>query len=137
MPIMIERHIFIDLDRSALKDLIVLIGADHDCPLSPPWSEVQVGLSAKGLANIPGNIYENDFTFIVGEDRYQCSSFIASFLSPRIGQLQVSDSTLQQFVIATKDPEHYFHNFMCLGEGCKMTLTNENSGFFRSICCEL
>jgi hypothetical protein len=32
MPIMIERHIFIDLDRSALKDLIVLIGADDGCP---------------------------------------------------------------------------------------------------------
>jgi hypothetical protein len=99
--------------------------------------ELQVGLSAKGLANIPRNIYENDFTFIIGEDRDQCPSFIAAFLSPRIGQLQISHSTLRKFVIATKDPEHYFYNFICLGEGCKITLTGGNSGFFRLMCCEL
>jgi hypothetical protein len=51
--------------------------------------------------------------------------------------LQVSDSTLREFVIARKDPEDYFHNFVSLGEGCRMTVTNENSAFFRSTCCEL
>jgi hypothetical protein len=56
--------------------------------------ELRVGLSAKGLANIPRNIDENDFTFTIGEDR---------FLSPRIGHLQVSDSTLREFIITTKD----------------------------------
>jgi hypothetical protein len=55
---------------------------------------LQVGLSVKGLANIPRNIYENDFPFIIREDTYQCPSFIAAFLFPRSGQLQVSDSTL-------------------------------------------
>jgi hypothetical protein len=99
--------------------------------------DLQVALSAKGLANIPRNIYENDFTFILGEDKYQCPSFIAAFLSPRIVQLQVSDSTLREFVIVTKDPEHYFHNFICLAESCRMTVAHQNSEFFRSIYHEL
>jgi hypothetical protein len=91
-------------------------------------------LSAKGPANIPRNIYEIDFILIIGEDRYQCPSLIAAFLS-RIGQLQVTDSTLRQFIITAKDPEHYFHNFICLGESCRMTLTDRDSGFLQSVCC--
>jgi hypothetical protein len=39
--------------------------------------------------------------------------------------------------ILTNDPEHYFHNFICLGEAYRMTVTDKNSEFFRSICCEL
>jgi hypothetical protein len=53
---------------------------------SKPLAEtgVELALSAKGLRNLPMNVYENDFTFIVGESRYDCPSFIDSFLSPRI-----------------------------------------------------
>jgi hypothetical protein len=74
-------------------------------------SEVRVGLSAKGLAKFPRNTYEKDFTFIVGEDRYGRPPSTAASLSPRFGQLQNSDSTLREFVIAAKDLEHYFHKF--------------------------
>jgi hypothetical protein len=91
--------------------------------------DLQVGLSAKGLANIPRNIYENDFTFIIGEDKYKCPLFIAAFLSPLIGQLQVSGSTIREFVIATKDPEHCFHTFVCLDEGCRVRVRDDNSEY--------
>jgi hypothetical protein len=53
--------------------------------------EVQVGLSAKGLANVSQNICEADLTFIVGDDKYQCPLFIAAFLSPRGGQFLVNN----------------------------------------------
>jgi hypothetical protein len=58
---------------------------------------VEISLSAKGFRNLPRNVYENDFTFIVGESRYYCPSFIAAFLSPRICNLQMKDPTLREF----------------------------------------
>jgi hypothetical protein len=65
------------------------------------FSGVEITLSAKGFRNLPRNAYENDFTFIVGESRYHCPSFIASFLSPRICCLQRNDSTIREFSIET------------------------------------
>jgi hypothetical protein len=64
---------------------------------------VEIKLSAKGLGNLPANVYENDFTFIVGENHYHCPSFLASFLSPRICRLQMNDCTIREFVIETED----------------------------------
>jgi hypothetical protein len=43
---------------------------------------VEISLSAKGFRNLPRNVYQNDFAFIVGQNRYYCPSFIASLLSP-------------------------------------------------------
>jgi hypothetical protein len=71
-------------------------------------SPFEVSLSAKGLANLPHNVYENDFTFGVGDDRYKCPSFVAAFLSPRLCSLQRSDATLHEFAIETKYPNHLF-----------------------------
>jgi hypothetical protein len=42
----------------------------------------EISLSTKGFRNLPRNVYENDFTFIVGENRYYCPSFLACLLSP-------------------------------------------------------
>jgi hypothetical protein len=52
------------------------------------FADLDISLSVKGLKNIPTNLYENNFTFTVGQSRYHCPSFIASFLSPRICRLQ-------------------------------------------------
>jgi hypothetical protein len=41
--------------------------------------QFQVSLSAKGFAHLPMNCYENDFTFVVGEKKYECPSFVADF----------------------------------------------------------
>jgi hypothetical protein len=67
-----------------------------------------VHLSSRGLANLGNNVYENDFTFVVGEERYQCPSFIATFLSPRIAQQQLIDPTIEEYKIESADPNHYF-----------------------------
>jgi hypothetical protein len=55
---------------------------------------VDVSLSAKGLLNIPRNIIDNDFTFIVGSASYTCPLFAACFLSPRIISLLAIDPTV-------------------------------------------
>jgi hypothetical protein len=100
-------------------------------------SVLELGLSAKGLGNRRQNVFETDFTFLVGNDQWQCASFIAGFLSPRIAALQESDPTLREFTIITKDPGHYFESFLSLGFGSTVKITSANSEFFRSICCEL
>jgi hypothetical protein len=96
---------------------------------------VELGFSAKGLGNMCDNVLEKDFTFIVGDDRWQCASFIAAFLSPRMAALQGNDPTLHEFTITTNDPDHYFESF--LGFGSTVKLSSTKSTFFRSICCEL
>jgi hypothetical protein len=58
-------------------------------------------LSARGLLNIPRNASTNDFAFIIGGDRYECSRFTAAFLSPRLGELAVGGLLLDEFYIET------------------------------------
>jgi hypothetical protein len=100
-------------------------------------SVLELGVSAKGLGNLRENVFEQDFTFIIGNDRWQCASFIAAFLPPRIAALQGNDPTLREFMITTNDPFHYFESFLFLGFGSTMKIASTNSTFFRSICCEL
>jgi hypothetical protein len=100
-------------------------------------SVLELGLSAKGLRNLRENVFEQDFTFIVGNDWWQCASFIAAFLSPRIAALQGSDPTFREFTITMNDPCHYFECFLFLGFGSTVKIASTNSTFFRSICCEL
>jgi hypothetical protein len=100
-------------------------------------STVEVHLSAKGFANLPRTVYNNDFTFIVGHDHYECPSFVAAFLSPRIAHLQAFDPTIHDFVIETEDPQHYFQACVGLCEGPTLTVTSSNRTFIQSICCEL
>jgi hypothetical protein len=93
-------------------------------------SVLELGLSVKGLGNLHENVFEKDFTIIVGNDRWQCTSFIAAFLSPRIAALQVSDPTLREFTITTNNPNHYFESFLLLGFDSTMKIPLTNSTFF-------
>jgi hypothetical protein len=52
------------------------------------------GLSARGLADVAVRDSSDDFTFIVGDHRYRCSSSVAQFLSPRVSKLQSIDATI-------------------------------------------
>jgi hypothetical protein len=72
----------------------------------------EVGLSAKGLLNVPRNVYEDDFTFIVGDSHYKCPSMFAAFLSRRIGSLQSIDPTIREYQISTTDPHKYFSKLL-------------------------
>jgi hypothetical protein len=112
----LSRELFVS-QRSNVDGLIGCDGSDMAIPdflslrrssMSQSPSAVQVSLSAQVFRNLPKGIYENDFTFIVGESRYCCLSFIASFLSSRICRLQAIDPTFSEFGIETKDPHHCF-----------------------------
>jgi hypothetical protein len=98
---------------------------------------MSISLSTKGFANLRPTVYENDFTFMVGNEKYECPSFIAAFLSPRIAALQVIDPTLHHFIIETDDPKHYFEDFLSLGRGSTLPFSPANCDFYRSVCADL
>jgi hypothetical protein len=102
--------------------------------------KIKVALSANGLVNVPRNVYKNDFTFIVGDSRYECPSVFAAFISPRIGSLQRNDATIDEFEIETKDPRHYFSHIVDLCSGLTISIDFANSEVVRflvEICGEL
>jgi hypothetical protein len=94
-------------------------------------------LTASGMANIAPSKTENDFTFIVGHDTYQCPWFAADFLSPRIGQIHSIDPTVNEFVIETEDPDHQFEQFLHFGHGFGIEVNETNCRFLLSIASEL
>jgi hypothetical protein len=100
-------------------------------------STVTFALSSDGLGQVPVRDSMNDFEFIVGVATYCCPSFVADFLSPRIASLHASDDTVSSFVIETEDRSHIFPEFLSLGRGRRLTLTDANRPFLSSIAREL
>jgi hypothetical protein len=107
--------------------------------LSNSSKKVEVTLSAKGLRNIPRNVYKNDFRFIVGDLCYECESIFAAFLSPRIGSRQSIDATIHEFSIETKDSHEYFARIFPLCSGFSLSVDIEDYSFvnfLKDICIE-
>jgi hypothetical protein len=96
-----------------------------------------ISLSANGLRQVPLHRYTNDFTFVVDSSRYECPRIVADFLSPRICQLHLLDFTADEFLIETKDPNHEFGNFLQLGHGRPIVVSDSARAFYNSICIEL
>jgi hypothetical protein len=69
--------------------------------------ENEVNISVRGLRNVIKSRIENDVTFIVGEHHYNCSCFIAEFLSARVSHLRSNDVTQNEFMIEMKDPGRF------------------------------
>jgi hypothetical protein len=78
---------------------------------------IHLSLTVKGLQGVEKVSHERNFTFMVGDERYPCPSFVAEFLSPRVISLRSQDITIDEFSIETKDPDHQFGNFLSIGFG--------------------
>jgi hypothetical protein len=92
--------------------------------------KIRVALPAKGLPNIPRNVYQNDFTFIVDHSRYECPLIFAAFLSLRIGFLQSNDPTIEEFVIEMKNPHQDFRQIIDLCSGLIIWIDFADFSFF-------
>jgi hypothetical protein len=75
----------------------------------------KVVLSTKGLKRVNQGLYENDFTFVLGDEKYRCPGLIAEFLSPRISSLRQEDATVAEFHLETPDPDRLFPNILAMG----------------------
>jgi hypothetical protein len=100
-------------------------------------SALHLVLSAKRFQRIKTVNHEKDFTFIVGDLRYPCPSFVDAFLSPRITALRLQDNTIDEFSIRTEDSEHYFDNLISIGFGHVVCLSLPQVHFVRRIAGEL
>lgn len=82
-------------------------------------------ISPDSLKNIPFQMYDKDFTFIVNGKRYKTNRIIADALSPLLQQLHYTDKSIDEFVINTKpcnkqmfndiSDKDYFEDFLKLG----------------------
>jgi hypothetical protein len=95
-----------------------------------------IRLSTKGFENIPISAYEENFTFLVGDAKYPCPSFVADFMSPRISQLHSIDLTVTEFRINAEDSEAFSQLFSMM-RGRAMTVDSSNRLSLLSICRQL
>lgn len=82
-------------------------------------------ISPDSLKNIPFQMYDKDFTFIVNGKRYKTNRIIADTLSPLLQQLHYTDKSIDEFIINTKpcnkqmfndiSDKDYFEDFLKLG----------------------
>ena len=75
----------------------------------------------------------DDFVFIVGGKEYHCNKFQASFISPVVTRLLVSDINSSEFIIDLDDKENYFANIMSLLRGDIIQINDENSEFLLQV----
>ncbi|KAK8857517.1 hypothetical protein M9Y10_015922 [Tritrichomonas musculus] len=87
---------------------------------------IDFALSFNNLKSIPFNKYNNDFTFIVNNKRYETNRYVADILSPIIRKYHFQDATFDEFTISTKDrPQYrdskidYFQDFLQLVNFCQ------------------
>jgi hypothetical protein len=98
---------------------------------------IDVGLSAKGLANIHYSYQKPDFQFIVGDERYPCSSFVAEFVSPKVSRLRQADGTIQAYQLKTPDQHNHFPDLLLLGQGHRIKVKPDALKFMADAAREL
>lgn len=65
--------------------------------------ELQVQLQTTSVLDIPLQVYDQDFIFIVNDKEYTTSRVVSDLLSPYISQMHQTDPTISTFSISTKD----------------------------------
>lgn len=70
----------------------------------------KIQLRPESISDVPLQIFEQDFTFIVNGEEFKTSRLISDLLSPKISQMHSSDPTIDTFLIDT----HHKGNFSIL-----------------------
>ena len=70
-------------------------------------SEIKIQLNPSNIWNIPLQIYENDFTFIVNGEEFKTSRLISDILSQNISRIHSTDPSFDKYIINT----HYSGDF--------------------------
>jgi hypothetical protein len=100
-------------------------------------STFEAKLSADGMKNLLISKQHNDFTFIIGDRRYECSWIVADFLSPKLANLHSVDPSITEYIVETIDSETKFATFLSLGCGSTIVIQEEDRKFLLSLCREL
>ena len=88
-------------------------------------------LSNDALKTLNFNLYEKDFTFIVGENEYNVSKIFADFVSPNVNKQHKVDPTSNTYYIPKYDDSNEFNYFKKLN--LENNTKNDNEDIFNYI----
>ncbi|KAK8899377.1 hypothetical protein M9Y10_001692 [Tritrichomonas musculus] len=63
----------------------------------------QIKLETSTILNVPFQMYDKDFTFIVNGEEFQTCRIVADILSPKISANHITDPTINQYSITTRE----------------------------------
>jgi hypothetical protein len=89
------------------------------------------------MKTVPPALLPNGFQFVVGDKVYDCPLFTATFISPRIARFHTFDPTITEYRVQTADPRRQFSQFLSLGYGSTVVMTDENRPFLLALAREL
>ena len=64
-------------------------------------------LKESSILNVPLQIYEKNFTFIVNGEEFKTSQLISDLLSPKISKMHATDPTIDNYTLNTKHPGNF------------------------------
>jgi hypothetical protein len=94
-------------------------------------------LRSAAIQNIVTDKIEEDFTFFVGGQKYNCPSIMAEFLSARVCLSHSVDPSMAEYFVETSDFNDEFQLFLSLGSGSTIRVTKANLNFFVCLSREL
>jgi hypothetical protein len=100
-------------------------------------ADVRIRAGSGGLAYVLPQSVVNTFSFVVGGERYQCSSAMADFLAPRVSELCGSDATVAELALDVDDPDNFFAQFLKLGDGEEIEVGMSKRPLFDASCQQL
>ena len=95
-----------------------------------------IKLQEASILQVPLKIYHDDFTFIVNNEEFHTSKYVADLLSPLISKLHLNDPTLSEFVINTEE-EGDFQQILNLINFEQVKIEYQTISFFSSVFNQL
>lgn len=92
----------------------------------------QVYLKLSSILNVPIQIYEKDFSFIVNGKEFKTSRLISDLLSPVISRIHINDPTFDTFVINTNQNGDFSH-ILNLTNFKSVNIAEEEIPFFSEV----
>lgn len=96
----------------------------------------QIQLQTSNILNVPLQIYEKDFTFIVNNEKFNTSRIISDLLSPKISSIHQLNPTLSSFTITTNSKGDFSH-ILELATFSKREIAENEIGFFSEVIEQL
>jgi hypothetical protein len=89
------------------------------------------------LANVVVRDWSDDFTFLLGNHHYRCSSSVAQFLSPQVSILHSIDDTVDEIKIDVEHPDELFGAVLEAARGGSIPVDSTYRVTFMAICAAL
>jgi hypothetical protein len=97
-------------------------------------SRMICSLSGRGLANVAVRDWSHNFTFIIGDHRYWCRSFLAQFLSPQVSKLHSIDGTIDELRLEIEDGDELFGSVLEAAGSGNIAVEMVHRRIFMGIC---